>query len=68
MSGGEGRERVWRCEVCGFTYRMAEGLPQEGIAPGTSWEDIPDDWVCPDCGTSKKDFQMVEADDADLDY
>ena len=42
--------RTWMCVVCGFIYDEAEGLPEEGIAPGTRWEDIPDDWVCPDCG------------------
>jgi rubredoxin len=36
------------------------GLPEEGIAPGTKWEDIPDDWTCPDCGAGKSDFEMVE--------
>jgi rubredoxin len=35
-------------------------LPDEGIAPGTAWEDIPADWVCPDCGVTKADFEMVE--------
>lgn len=52
--------RKWECVVCGFIYDEAEGLPEEGIAPGTAWEDIPDDWVCPDCGVSKDDFEMVE--------
>ena len=47
--------------VCGFIYDEAEGLPAEGIAPGTRWEDIPDDWRCPDCGVAKGDFEMVEA-------
>ncbi len=49
----------WVCIVCGFIYDQSEGLPEEGIAPGTSWDDIPDDWVCPDCGVGKKDFEMV---------
>lgn len=52
--------RKWECVVCGFIYDEAEGLPEEGIAAGTAWEDIPDDWVCPDCGVSKDDFEMVE--------
>ncbi len=60
--------RVWRCQVCGFTYRAEEGMPEENIPPGTSWDEIPDDWVCPDCGTSKADFHMVEADAATLAY
>lgn len=52
--------RKWECVVCGFIYDEAEGLPEEGIAPGTPWNDIPDDWECPDCGVSKDDFEMVE--------
>jgi rubredoxin len=52
--------RVWECVVCGFLYKEAEGLPDEGIAPGTSWDDIPDDWACPDCGVAKEDFEMVQ--------
>lgn len=54
--------RKWQCQVCGFIYDEAEGLPDEGIEPGTLWEDIPDDWVCPDCGSSKDDFAMAEID------
>lgn len=50
----------WVCVVCGFIYDQEEGLPEEGIAPGTSWNDIPDDWVCPDCGVGKSDFEMME--------
>lgn len=53
--------RSWMCVVCGFTYDEAEGLPEEGIAPGTRWEDIPETWTCPDCGVTKSDFEMVEA-------
>lgn len=45
--------------VCGFLYEEETGLPEEGIAPGTRWEDIPLDWLCPDCGVSKSDFEMV---------
>lgn len=50
--------RMWECIICGFIYNEADGLPEEGIAPGTSWDDIPDDWCCPDCGVSKHDFVM----------
>ena len=48
--------------MCGFIYDEAEGLEEEGIAPGTRWEDVSDDWVCPDCGATKEDFEMVEVD------
>jgi rubredoxin len=48
------------CDGCGFLYDEALGLPEHGIAPGTRWADIPDTWVCPDCGTPKHRFEMVE--------
>lgn len=54
--------RTWMCVVCGFLYSEAEGLPEEGIEPGTHWEDIPETWTCPDCGVTKADFEMVEVD------
>ena len=43
----------WICLGCGFSYDEALGLPEHGLPPGTRWRDIPDDWVCPDCGTPK---------------
>ena len=46
--------------VCGFIYDEELGLPEEGIAPGTRWDKIPEDWSCPDCGVSKEDFEMIE--------
>jgi rubredoxin len=46
--------------MCGWIYDEALGDPDEGIAPSTAWEDIPEDWSCPDCGASKEDFEMVE--------
>ena len=49
----------WQCIVCGFIYDEAEGWPEDGIAPGTRWEDVPDDWECPDCGVGKDDFEMI---------
>ena len=52
--------RKFKCVVCGFVYDEAQGLPEDGIKPGTRWEDIPEDWECPDCGVSKADFEMVE--------
>lgn len=51
--------RTWMCVVCGFIYDEATGLPEEGIAPGTRWEEIPDTWTCPDCGVTKDDFEMM---------
>ncbi|MGO4201356.1 rubredoxin [Rhodococcus sp. TAF43] len=52
--------KLYQCAQCGFEYDEAEGWPDEGIAPGTRWGDIPDDWRCPDCGAAKEDFFMVE--------
>lgn len=48
------------CEVCGWIYSEAQGWPEEGIAPGTKFEDIPEDWYCPECGVSKMDFIEYE--------
>jgi rubredoxin len=54
--------RKWQCFYCGFVYDEAQGLPEHGIAPGTAWQDVPESWVCPDCGGKKADFLMLEAD------
>jgi len=51
---------VWACVLCSFVYDEAEGLPSEGIAPGTRWEDVPEEWCCPDCSAKKSDFEMVK--------
>ena len=48
------------CLLCGFIYEEEKGLPNEGIAPGTRWEDVPMNWTCPDCGARKDDFEMIE--------
>lgn len=52
--------RKFECVICGFIYDEEKGLPEEGIAPGTSWDDVPEDWECPECGVSKYDFEMVQ--------
>ncbi|MBY4731085.1 rubredoxin [Cupriavidus pauculus] len=52
--------RQWVCIICGWVYDEATGWPEDGIAPGTRWEDIPDDWRCPECDVGKEDFAMVE--------
>lgn len=52
--------KKYKCIICDFIYDEAKGLPDEGIPAGTRWEDVPDDWECPDCGSSKSDFEMVE--------
>lgn len=50
----------WECTACGYIYDPSEGDPDGGIPPGTAFEDIPDDWVCPVCGVGKEDFEKVE--------
>jgi rubredoxin len=52
--------RKYQCANCGFIYDEELGLPGEGLAPGTRFEDIPDDWICPDCGMSKDQFELLE--------
>jgi rubredoxin len=52
--------KTWQCIVCGFIYDEAKGLPEDGIAPGTLWADVPESWECPDCGVAKSDFEMVQ--------
>ncbi|MBU0704981.1 MAG: rubredoxin [Chloroflexi bacterium] len=50
----------WECIVCGYVYAPGIGDSDSGIAPGTSFEALPDDWVCPDCGAGKDMFEKVE--------
>ena len=51
--------QTWICILCGFVYDEFQGLPDEGIAPGTRWADVPEEWACPDCGARKDAFQMT---------
>ena len=46
------------CSVCTYTYDEAKGIPEAGIAPGTKWEDLPEDWKCPWCGAGKDAFRQ----------
>ena len=50
----------WICVVCEWVYDPAEGDPTQGVAPGTSFDDLPDDWVCPACGVGKEDFSQLD--------
>lgn len=52
--------KVYVCTVCGFEYNEELGDEEHGLAPGTRWEDVPEDWECPECGVSKADFEMAE--------
>jgi rubredoxin len=45
------------CTVFGYVYDPEQGDPDNGVAPGTKWEDVPDNWECPVCGASKDDFE-----------
>lgn len=54
-----GSSSVWQCGSCDFIYDPAEGYELEHIAAGTAWADVPEDWRCPDCGSSKSDFLEV---------
>jgi rubredoxin len=52
--------KKYKCTICGYVYDPAEGDPDSDIAPGTAFEDIPEDWVCPVCGVTKEDFEESE--------
>jgi len=49
----------YECTACGYVYDPALGDPEGGIAPGTSFDDLPEDWVCPQCGVGKAFFQKI---------
>ncbi len=50
----------WMCLICGFIYDEAQGLPEEGLAAGTRWHQVPPNWTCPECGARKEDFEMIK--------
>jgi rubredoxin len=54
----DGMEK-WECTACGYIYDPAVGDPDNGVPPGTSFEALPDDWVCPQCGVAKDLFQKL---------
>ncbi len=51
--------KSYMCQLCGLIYNEAEGWPEDGIPAGTAWEDVPDTWLCPECGAMKSDFEMM---------
>jgi rubredoxin len=51
------RMQKWVCTVCGYVYDPAAGDPGSGVKPGTAFEALPADWVCPVCGAGKEDFE-----------
>ena len=56
----DGEYKTWQCILCAFVYDEAAGMPDEGIAAGTRWADVPESFGCPDCSAKKADFEMVE--------
>src|SRR5690348_17780614 len=52
--------KKYMCLICGWIYDEEVGSPEDGIAPGTRWEDVPPNWTCPECGARKGDFELVE--------
>ncbi len=60
MTESQVQYKTWMCLICGWVYDEAAGLPEEGIAPGTRWDDVPMNWTCPECGARKDDFELVE--------
>lgn len=59
--------RRWECQICNWVYDEEKGCPEDGIAPGTRWEDIPDDWLCPEGGVGKEDFEMKVLSTVDME-
>ena len=51
---------VYICELCGYEYNPEEGDLENGIEPGTDFEELSDDWVCPLCGAGKEDFELIK--------
>ena len=54
--------KKYECNVCGYVYDSAKGDPDNGIAPGTPFEQIPNDWTCPLCGVDKENFSVLNQD------
>jgi rubredoxin len=51
--------KKYRCQICGYDYEEQAGDPDNGVAPGTAWDDVPDDWACPICGAGKDAFDEL---------
>ncbi len=52
--------KKYECEVCGYIYDPEKGDPDQGVDPGTAFNDIPNGWVCPDCGVGKEEFHSID--------
>lgn len=53
--------KKWVCIICGFVYDEFLGMPEQGIAPGTRFADLAEDWICPECGSPKSSFEELVA-------
>ena len=60
LPGEENGMKKYVCDVCGYIYDEAAGDPDNGIEPGTAWEDVPEDFLCPLCGVGKDQFSEAE--------
>ncbi|MFP4147454.1 MAG: rubredoxin [Halorhodospira sp.] len=52
-------ERIWVCTVCGWMYDEGQGLPEQGVEPGTPFEELPADFLCPECGADREAFELM---------
>lgn len=52
--------KKYECTVCGYIYDPEAGDPENNINPGTAFKDLPADWVCPECGAGKEEFELIE--------
>jgi len=60
LEKGDQKMKKYKCLMCGYIYDPAVGDPDNGVAAGTAFEDLPDDWVCPECGAGKDEFEPVK--------
>ncbi|MCI5158702.1 MAG: rubredoxin [Candidatus Electrothrix sp. AUS1_2] len=50
---------TYTCDVCGYDYKPEAGDPENGVAPGTPWDQVPEEWICPVCGADKGAFEVA---------
>jgi rubredoxin len=60
MPGDNRKMTRYKCLVCGYIYDPQDGDIENGVEPYTDFEDLPDDWVCPECGAGKDEFEPIE--------
>lgn len=53
-------DETWMCTACGWLYEVSVGDPAHGVPAGTPWSEVPDDWVCPECGAPKDEFERLD--------